>query len=52
MKKKPQRVIPVAVLKGKQKGIYNTFAAGCIVTVFGFVLWIVKKKKINGISSD
>ena len=46
MGKKPHRVIPVAVLKGKQKNIHITFAAGCILTVIGIVLGIVNKKKI------
>ncbi len=44
MKRKPGRVIPVAVLKGKQRDIHIICAVGSILTVIGVVMGIVKKR--------
>ena len=38
MKKKPERVIPVAVLDDKQRTIYITLAVGITLTVIGSIL--------------
>jgi hypothetical protein len=42
MRKQPDRVIPVSVLKDKQKAIYFTLGAGIILTLIGIVIGLRK----------
>ncbi len=47
MKKNPNRVIPVAVLKGKQKTILYTLGSGILLTLIGVVVGIRKKSTLT-----